>query len=61
MLLHEAAWTTSSELTGQIGPVILTFHRTAQSLTPGLQEVLCRCMDFVKQVWLNIEARPTRE
>jgi len=62
VLLHEVAWTTSSELMGQLGLVILTFQRSPQSLSPELQELLCRCMDVVKQVWRDIEkVRRTRE
>lgn len=55
MLVHEVAWTTSSELMGELGVEILTFRRTAKDLSPDLQKLLCRCMDVVKQVWPDIE------
>lgn len=54
-LLHEVAWTTGSELMGELGLEILTFPCTAHNLSPKLQELLCRCMDVVKTVWPNIE------
>jgi hypothetical protein len=61
VLLHEVAWTTGSELMGELGLEILTFQRSAQSLSPELQKLLCRCMDVVKKVWPAIEkARSTR-
>jgi hypothetical protein len=62
VLLHEVAWTTSSELMGELGLEILIFQRSPQSLSPELQELLCRCMDVVKQVWPDIEkVHRTRE
>ena len=62
MPLHEVACTTSSELMGQLGLVILTFQRSAQRLSPELQELLFRSMDVVKQVWSDTEkVRGTRE
>ena len=61
VLLHEVAWTTSSELMGELGPEILIFQRSPQSLSPELQELLCRCMDVVKQVWPKLRRYLARE
>jgi len=54
-LLHEVAWTTGSELTGQPGLEILKFQRCDPSVSAELKEVLRRCMAAVKQVWPGIE------
>lgn len=53
-LLHEVAWATGSELMGELGLEILTFQRSAQSLSPELQALLGRCMDIIRQVWPDI-------
>jgi hypothetical protein len=59
-LLHEVAWTTGSEMTGELGVEILKFQRGNPSMSPALQELLRRCMGAVKQVWPDIEkARST--
>ncbi|MBI4963406.1 MAG: hypothetical protein HY913_09015 [Desulfomonile tiedjei] len=55
MLLHEIAWTTGSELTGELGLEIVKFQRSAPKVSPALQELLAYCMNRVKQVWPNIE------
>jgi hypothetical protein len=55
VLLHEVAWTTGSELMGELGLEILTFQRSAQSLSAESQNLLCRCLDVVKTVWPDIE------
>ncbi|MEW6403963.1 MAG: hypothetical protein AB1649_19385 [Chloroflexota bacterium] len=55
MLLHEMAWTTGSELTGELGLEIVKFQRSALKVSPALQELLADCMNRVKKVWPNIE------
>jgi len=57
-LLHEVAWTSESELTGELGLEILRFQRSDRKASPALQELLHRCMAAVKKVWPNIEKAP---
>jgi hypothetical protein len=54
-LLHETAWTTGSELIGELGLVILGFERTvSEPLSPELREALRICMYEVRKVWPGI-------
>lgn len=55
VLLHEIAWTSALELTGELGLEIVRFHRTHPRMSPELHGLLRRCLDVVKQVWPNIE------
>ncbi len=57
-LLHDVAWTSASELTGELGLEILRLRRGNPDLSPSLQELLRRCMDAVKRVWPNMEKAP---
>lgn len=54
-LLHETAWTTSSELLGELGLTILTFERTHSILSSDLQELFLSCMVLVRRVWPDIK------
>lgn len=54
-LLHEVAWTTGSELMGELGLEIVKFQRSNPLGSPELQELTRRCMAAVKQVWPRIE------
>jgi hypothetical protein len=54
-LLHEVAWTTGSELMGELGLEIVKFQRSNLLGSPELQELTRRCMAAVKQVWPSIE------
>jgi hypothetical protein len=54
-LLHEVAWTTGSEMIGELGLEILKFQRSNPVMSPALQRLLRRCMAAVKQVWPHIE------
>jgi hypothetical protein len=54
-LLHETAWTTGSELMGELGLEIVNFQRNHKLVSPELQELTRRCMTAVIQVWPNIE------
>jgi hypothetical protein len=55
MLLHEVAWTSSSELMGELGLEIAAFRRSTRNLSPELEKLICRCLDVVKKVWPDIE------
>jgi len=61
-LLHETAWTTGSELMGEVGLEILTFQRSTPSMSPELQKLIGRCMDVIKRVWPEIDtnAKPNK-
>jgi hypothetical protein len=54
-LLHKVAWTTGSELIGELGLEIAKFRRSNPLGSPELQELTRRCMAEVKHVWPNIE------
>jgi len=42
-LLHEIAWTTGSELMGELGLAIVKFQRGDPSVSPALQRNSLRC------------------
>jgi hypothetical protein len=48
-LLHETAWTTSSELLGELGLAILAFERSSPAVSSELQALLDACMDLVRR------------
>jgi len=55
VLLHEVAWTTGSELIGELGLVIQGFERAASGpLSPELRESIRTCMSEVRKVWPDI-------
>ncbi|MEN6548308.1 MAG: hypothetical protein ABFE07_19885 [Armatimonadia bacterium] len=43
-LLHHTAWTTGSELLGELGLAIRKFQRTRPRLSPGLRQLLRDCL-----------------
>jgi hypothetical protein len=53
-MLHRVAWTTGSELLGELGAEILRFQRSIPSVDPEVQRSLNRCMDMVRRVWPDI-------
>ncbi len=53
-LLHKVAWTTGSELLGELGLEILRFQRDHATVTTELRQTLGSCMDAVRRVWPNI-------
>jgi len=55
-LLHEIAWTTGSELIGELGLEILAFEDSTPNVSPELQMLLSRCMRMVRRVWPDIDA-----
>jgi hypothetical protein len=53
-LLHRVAWTTGSELLGELGAEIVRFQRDTQSVSGELQHSLSRSLDMVRRVWPDI-------
>gem|GEM_PF-951494 len=54
-LLHEVAWTSSSEMVGELGLEVVRFQRGNPRVSPELQELLHRCLKQIKRVWPGIE------
>ena len=54
-LLHKVAWTTGSELLGELGLQILGFQKNVPTTSAELQQLLASCMDIVRQVWPDIK------
>ncbi len=53
--LDEVAWTTSSELFGELGKLFLDLKREAAAdLSPVLQGDLERCLDAIRKVWPDL-------
>jgi hypothetical protein len=50
-ILHEVAWTTSSELVGELGLEIVAIQRTSGAYSVNLSRRLDDCMEVVKRVW----------
>ena len=53
-MLHRVAWTTGSELLGELGAEILQFQRTTPSLDAAVQQSLTRTLEMVRRVWPEI-------
>ncbi|MEW6348735.1 MAG: hypothetical protein AB1646_06705 [Thermodesulfobacteriota bacterium] len=51
VILRQTAWTTGSELLGELGLEILAFQRVTRSVPTELQNLLGRCMKMVKKAW----------
>ncbi len=54
-LLHEAAWTTASELMGELGLAILELESSGRKLSSNLRQRLDDCMIQVRRTWPNME------
>jgi hypothetical protein len=54
-LLKEVAWTTSSELWGELGLEILAFERSGAAASPDLRRRIDTCMRSVRRVWPDIK------
>ena len=50
-ILNDIAWTTSSELVGELGAAIRDFERTQPLASPSLRSALERCSRIVVRVW----------
>ncbi len=54
-LVHEGAWSSSSEMIGDIGLAILAIRDSATDrLSDEAASTLDRCMDMVRRVWPEI-------
>jgi len=52
--LHVVAWTTGSELLGELGAEIIRFQQSGQSMSGELQQSLSRSLDMVRRVWPDV-------
>ncbi len=50
-LLNHTAWTTSSELIGELGLAIRDFERTRPAITSSLRAIIKECKSVVRSVW----------
>ncbi len=53
-LLNHTAWTTGSELIGELGLAIRDFERTKPAMTSSLRESLKECKTAVRSVWPRV-------
>jgi len=53
-ILHRVAWTTGSELLGELGAEILRFQQSTPSASGAVQKSLNRSLDMVRRVWPDI-------
>jgi len=51
LLLNHVAWTTGSELIGELGTAIRGFERTQPAISLSLRSSLDTCMQAVLRVW----------
>ena len=50
-ILHHTAWTTGTELLGELGLAIRSFDRQAPRVSPALRRELKACMRVVRRAW----------
>ena len=53
-VLHDIAWTTGSELMGELGLILLVLARSHPVMTAELRRSLDGCLRAVKHVWPDI-------
>ena len=53
-MLHRVAWTTGSELLGELGTEIIRFQQSTPSASAAVQQSLSRSLDMVRRVWPDI-------
>ena len=49
------AWTTSSEMIGELGQAVLSVQRKLNAAPPDIEQALRRCMTEVRKVWPQIK------
>ena len=54
-LLHGTAWTTGSELIGELGLEILAFQKITPDAGVELQVTVRQCLEMVRRIWPNIQ------
>jgi hypothetical protein len=50
-MIRHTAWTTGSELNGELGLALRGFRRTARGLSPALRQQLRTCLRAVRPRW----------
>ncbi len=53
-VLHETAWTTSSELLGELGREIVSIRQANPSCSTELRRAFDDCMGVVRRVWPSL-------
>jgi hypothetical protein len=56
-LLHHTAWTTGSELLGELGLAILAFKRQRPTTSAVLRQHLKACLRAVRRAWPGLKFR----
>ena len=56
-VLHHTAWTTSSELLGELGLAILAFKRQRPATSGALRQHLKTCLRAVRRAWPGLKFR----
>jgi hypothetical protein len=53
-MLRRVAWTTGSELLGELGAEILRFQQSTPSTSAAIQQSMNRSLDMVRRIWPEI-------
>lgn len=53
-LLHHTAWTTGSELLGELGLALVAFKQQNRRLSPALRKQVADCLRIVRLTWPQI-------
>jgi hypothetical protein len=53
--IKASAWTTSSEMLGELGMAVLKIQSENAQGSNDLQRILTRCIDEVRKVWPQIK------
>ena len=56
-ILHRVAWTSGSELIGELGFEILAFQRTTPEVSLELHGTISRCIAMVRRIWPDIKGQ----
>ncbi len=54
-MLHRVAWTTGSELIGELGLEILAFRKRVSDISAELQHALEKCLSMVRTIWPDFD------
>ena len=55
LMLHRTAWTSGSELLGELGLELLKLKRSRDSRSAELNRLIDNCIEMVRRVWPDIE------
>jgi hypothetical protein len=54
-LIHEVAWTTSAELFGELGSVLIAVQREAEPHLPvDVSEAIARSLATIRRIWPDL-------